>query len=103
MQPMLTQTPPSLSFSTTATESPSCAARMAQTYPAGPPPMMITSNWLAIGRWSLVVGRWARSPHQGEWILEQGLERLQEGRARRAVDGAVVAAHGHPHLLPHRE
>ena len=44
MQPQLRQTPPSLSRSTQATDRPSWAARMAPTYPAGPPPMTTRSN-----------------------------------------------------------
>ena len=44
MQPMLRQVPPCvLRFSTTAVFSPSCAARMAQTYPPGPVPMTMRS------------------------------------------------------------
>src|SRR5687767_7666981 len=43
MQPQRTQVPPSPSRSTTATDIPSWAQRMAPTYPAGPPPMKITS------------------------------------------------------------
>jgi hypothetical protein len=44
MQPTFRQVPPCvLRFSTTATFSPSCAARMAQTYPPGPVPMTTRS------------------------------------------------------------
>ncbi len=42
---MLRQVPPSVArFSTQATFMPSCAARMAQTYPPGPEPMTMTSK-----------------------------------------------------------
>jgi len=44
MHPTFRQTPPMAAFfSTMATESPSCAARMAAVYPAGPPPMTTIS------------------------------------------------------------
>ena len=50
MQPQLRQTPPGRSSSTVATESPSCAQRMAATYPPGPVPTTTTSNgWVAMG------------------------------------------------------
>ena len=45
MQPQLRQVPPSVFCrSTTATFSPSCAARIAAGYPPVPAPMMMTSN-----------------------------------------------------------
>lgn len=43
MQPTLRQTPPQYFGSTTAVERPSCAARMAATYPPGPAPRTTTS------------------------------------------------------------
>ena len=44
MHPQSVQTPPSRgSFSTMRTDSPSCAARIAATYPPGPEPMMMRS------------------------------------------------------------
>ena len=44
MHPILRQVPPSVAFfSTTATFMPSCAARIAQTYPPGPVPMTTRS------------------------------------------------------------
>src|SRR6185312_13007316 len=116
MHPMLTQTPPSLSRSTTAVASPSWAARMAQTYPAGPPPMMMTSNWVATVVLSLLVtpagggppprltlcctalrrlrATRNRLPHQRQRILQHGLERLEEPGSRGAVDHPVIARHG---------
>ena len=44
MQPQFRQMPPRCSFSTTQADRPSCAARMAATYPPGPPPTTTTSN-----------------------------------------------------------
>src|SRR4026208_8249 len=108
MHPMFTQTPPSLSFSTTAVDRPSWAARMAQTYPAGPPPTPITSNEATMllqgsvisGQWSVIIGQ--RSvpvsiphyplitdhrplPDECQRILEQQLQRLQKLGPGRAV------------------
>ena len=40
-----------------------------------------------------------RSVNQHEWVFEQTAERLQERAPGRAVDDAVVAAHGHAHAL----
>src|SRR6185437_16328580 len=49
MQPQLRQMPPRCSRSTTAVFIPSCAARIAATYPPGPPPSTIRSNsWSGI-------------------------------------------------------
>src|SRR5688500_13632283 len=48
MQPQIKQVPPSaFCFSTTATLRPSCAARIAATYPPVPAPITTTSNSLA--------------------------------------------------------
>ena len=44
MQPTLRHTPPQYFSSTTATLLPSCAARMAATYPPGPAPRTTTSK-----------------------------------------------------------
>ena len=44
MQPQLRHVPPSDSFSMRQTFAPSCAARIAAGYPAGPPPRTATSN-----------------------------------------------------------
>src|ERR687889_1601571 len=48
MQPQLRQMPPRCSRSTTAVLNPSCAARIAATYPPGPPPMTMMSYWFAM-------------------------------------------------------
>ena len=42
MQPTFRHVPPRYCFSITVTCAPSCAARIAATYPPGPPPMTIT-------------------------------------------------------------
>ncbi len=42
IQPTFRQVPPSLFFSISVTSPPSCAARIAATYPPGPPPMTAT-------------------------------------------------------------
>src|ERR1700751_429433 len=44
MQPQLRQMPPNCSRSTTAVFMPSCAARIAATYPPGPPPSTMVSK-----------------------------------------------------------
>ncbi len=44
MHPQFRQTPPSDSFSTSAVRLPSCASRMAATYPPGPPPITTASK-----------------------------------------------------------
>src|ERR1700730_12343114 len=46
MHPTLRQTPPQYLGSTTAVLNPSCAARMAATYPPGPAPRTTTSKWV---------------------------------------------------------
>ncbi len=52
MQPECVQSPPSLAFSTMAVFLPNATKSFEATSPAGPPPMMITSN-LAIVPYSL--------------------------------------------------
>src|SRR4051812_24411768 len=90
---------------------------MAPTYPAGPPPRKITSNEameqkVGGGKWGLGSGLKGRSlptptPHspllidQHERVLHQPAEDLEELRAHRAVDDAVIAAHREPHALAH--
>ena len=63
MQPTFRQVPPSaLRFSTQATLKPSCAARIAQTYPPGPPPTTTTSKVLsAIGGFPSAIFVFAKS------------------------------------------
>ena len=46
IQPIFKHVPPNvLPFSMQQTECPSCAALIAQTYPAGPPPIIAISNF----------------------------------------------------------
>ena len=52
MQPTLRQTPPQYFFSTTATDLPSWAARMAATYPPGPAPRTTTSKCPGVEDWA---------------------------------------------------
>src|SRR5688572_7441181 len=78
MQPQIKQVPPSaFCFSTTATLRPSCAARMAATYPPVPAPITTTSYSLAT------------IPHCGSPLQlsqgDEGLLRLWSGR-RSGVD-----------------
>src|ERR1044071_2180885 len=94
MHPMLTHTPPSLSRSTTAVVRPSWAARMAQTYPAGPPPRMMMSKELEATSRILGVGVLVDHP---ERILQHPRQSLEKARPGRPVDDAVIAGHGDPH------
>ena len=49
MQPTLRQVPPKVEyFSIMAVLKPSCAQRIAETYPPGPEPIMTTSNELIV-------------------------------------------------------
>src|SRR4030095_16160374 len=76
MQPTFRHVPPRNSRSTQATFIPSCAARMAATYPPGPAPMTIRSNWLelAAGLFVSVMGR---------EILRAGVADAKDRQARR--------------------
>src|SRR5689334_5003741 len=69
MQPTLRQVPPYVDrFSITATLSPSCAARMAHTYPPGPVPITIRSKAVAIFRslpWSKIEPDRCRGTYKG--------------------------------------
>src|SRR5262249_39688184 len=81
MQPQLRHTPPGRSSSTTTTDRPSWAQRMADTYPPGPVPTTATSAWCeAIGL-----------DEKPERLLQQPLDVLQEARAHRAVHHPMVA------------
>src|SRR5687768_2895005 len=85
MQPQFRQTPPGRSSSTAATERPSCAHRMAATYPPGPVPTTATSTL------------WAAIPlhEQAQRLFEQPLDVLQEPRTHGAVHHAMVAGDRH--------
>src|SRR5262245_63381004 len=89
MQPMRRQVPPrSCSFSTQATFRPSCAARIAATYPPGPAPMMTRSCCF----WSM--SNFEQNPRR---ILEQPLDVPEKGNRFAAVDDAVVVSQRHIH------
>src|SRR5690242_20708308 len=89
MQPQLRQMPPNRSRSITAVLRPSWAARIAHTYPPGPAPTTATSNV------SMIVLR--RLKEHRCRFFNKLLEGLQESRARRTVDDAVIARHGNGH------
>src|SRR2546423_7182944 len=109
MQPIFTHTPPSLSCSTTAVLRPSCALRIAQMYPPGPPPTMITSKLATVApslrisdcRLRIITAGFAPNPQSAignpqlqqhrQRILQHLLERFQKRRPRRAIDDAVIA------------
>src|SRR5829696_3841197 len=65
--------------------------------------MMMTSNWVAtdVLWWMVARGGWL--PDQRQRILQHRLERLQELRARRAVDHPVIARNREPEPSPGRE
>src|SRR5436309_9516356 len=93
MQPQLRQTPPGRSSSTAATESPSCAHRIAATYPPGPVPTTTTSKaWFATDL-----------DEETEGLFEETLHVLEEADPHGAVHDPVVARDGHLHAPPHPE
>src|ERR1700730_4367443 len=83
MQPQLRQIPPRCSRSTSATFILSCAARIAATYPPGPPPTTMRSKSCS------AMIRPPLEQHR-QRIFDQALEGLEEGRTNRAVDHAMV-------------
>ena len=72
MHPQFRHTPPSSSRSTRAALFPSCASRMAATYPPGPEPMTTASKFL------VAMGSWVPSA-LGPRITGWGLLRLPRG------------------------
>src|SRR5690348_16206455 len=95
MQPQSTHVPPKPSRSTIAAESTSWAQRIAPTYPAGPPPMKITSyEAMSSGRSRVVRKVDAGSVNDHQRVLEHAPQVLQEARAGGTVDHAMIAAHG---------
>src|SRR5260221_8652854 len=81
MQPQLRQMPPKCSRSTQAVFMPSCAARIAATYPPGPPPSTITSKELSAISLSPTCGDSALhhpppqpSPSRGEGFLARHIK-----------------------------
>src|SRR5215218_2044665 len=106
MQPQSTQVPPSPSRSTTAVLSPSWAARIAPTYPAGPPPRKITSKDAMKGEpgreGPTDAATWRRaSVHEHQRVLNQPPQRLEELGAHGPIDDPMVAAHGDAHAAAH--
>src|SRR5262245_29276646 len=97
MQPQLRQMPPRCSRSTTAVFMPSCAARIAATYPPGPLPRTIRSKEVS--------AIWPSPPFSSQQhrqrIFDERLEGSQELRANSAVDGAVIAGEGTAHDRRH--
>src|SRR5262245_13313626 len=89
MQPMRRQVPPrSCSFSTQATFRPSCASRIAATYPPGPAPMMTRSCCFCS------MSNFEQNPRR---ILEQPLDVAEKSDRFAAVDDAVVVSERHVH------
>src|SRR5579864_2650143 len=99
MQPTFTHVPPSvLSISTHTVESPNWPARMAATYPPGPPPRITTSASLL----SLGIGTLLDQHRRG--VLHQRLHAHQEEHRLLAIDDPVVVRerdvhHGSYHHL----
>src|SRR3954469_6535217 len=101
MQPMRRHVPPSCdSFSTHATLSLSCAARMAAVYPPGPAPITTRSCWFAM-----------RSDFQKDSrrTFDIVLNAFQKCHRLTAIDDAVVVAQSdihhrtNNHLALHRD
>src|SRR5262245_23217607 len=89
MHPMRRHVPPrSCSFSTQATFRPSCAARMAATYPPGPAPVMTRSCCFCS------MSDFEQNPRR---IFEQPLDVAEEGDRFAAVDDPVVVSQRHVH------
>src|SRR5690606_27094296 len=101
MQPTRTQVPPRVgSFSTRPTSNPSCAPRIAATYPPGPAPTITTSCRRAAPSATSDLQEHARR------VLAGFLDALQERDRLAAVDDAVFVGEGdvhhraHHHLAP---
>src|SRR5882724_1815680 len=94
MQPQFRQMPPGRSRSTHAVLKPSCAPRMAATYPPGPAPTTTRSYLSAMKVSHDLKG-------QRDRLLEDADDGLQHLGAERAVDDAVVAGERDRHALPH--
>src|SRR4051794_28450645 len=98
MQPTFRQTPPQNRSSTTATLLPSCAARMAATYPPGPAPRTTTSNRCGIGEPSIL----GVSKRRECRVAQEGRRIGQEFRALLTVQNPVIERKrqgGHPTWL----
>src|SRR5262245_94499 len=89
MQPMRRQVPPrSGSFSTQVTFRPSCAARMAATYPPGPEPIMTRSCcFCSMSNFEKNTSR----------ILEQPFDVAEKSDRFAAIDDPMVVSERHIH------
>src|SRR5688572_15557490 len=91
MQPQFRQMPPGRSRSMQATLKPSCAPRMAATYPPGPAPTTTRSNFSAMA---------VSLESQGDGTFQDRDDRGQQLGAQRAVDDPVVTRQRQRHALP---
>src|SRR5690606_25580894 len=90
IHPRLRQTPPNSPLSTRVTFRPSWAARMAATYPPGPPPTTNTSTSFAKSPTTIL----PHLHHQQFWVLQELLQPTQEAGSHITIDQAVINAEG---------
>ena len=88
MQPTFRQVPPRYCFSITVTSAPSCAARMAATYPPGPPPITMIFFIPHLASKQDLYGR-----------LQQVAQRHTEARLHSAVHGTMIEGAAKTHDL----
>src|SRR3954447_13647437 len=110
MQPQLRQMPPRCSRSTRPVFIPSWAARMAATYPPGPPPTTTISNFCAMGSLSFCfgsirVGYWDRpcggqEPGSRGTRLGRPLERSSPAEIVWEITRGDAVEAAHPALQP---
>src|SRR5215207_9053324 len=101
MHPQLRQMPPRCSRSTTAVLNPSCAARIAVTYPPGPAPMTMMSYWSAMFLSLVIPGGPGLDPGSTrdlhpKMALHFG---LRSRAFRCASDGMTALLNQHPHRV----
>src|SRR6478609_4765203 len=89
MQPTLRQTPPQYFSSTTATVCPSCAARIAATYPPGPAPRTRTLKCVVTAASLLTCGR---SLSIGRLVFRRDVVRRLRDEPRSRPDGRALPA-----------
>src|ERR1019366_2860943 len=95
MQPILRPGPPSFFASTSTVSTPSCPARIAQTYPPGPAP--ITNN---LQNMSFIASAF-HEDQRGR--LKQSLDSLHEARRIEAIYDAMIKTRGQIHHLEGNE
>src|SRR5436309_12348576 len=97
MQPRLRQVPPRRSFSMRVTCAPSWAARIAATYPPGPPPITATSVSMATVK--SFPRTFAGQPLDEEMVraFEQLPNSAEKLGGRCAIDDPVVEGQAQPH------